>query len=47
MSIAYFNDIKAVMGFRSFLLRSFDAVKGEWNLVCMVYNIKKLHALTR
>ena len=42
-----FGIIKAVMGFRSFLLRGFDAVKGEWNLVCMAYNIKKLHALTR
>lgn len=42
-----FGIIKAVMGFRSFLLRGFHAVKGEWNLVCMAYNIKKLHALTR
>ena len=42
-----FGIIKAVMGFRSFLLRGFDAVKGEWNLVCMAYNIKKLHTLTR
>lgn len=42
-----FGIIKAVMGFRSFLLRGFEAVKGEWNLVCMAYNIKKLHALTR
>jgi len=42
-----FGIIKAVMGFRSFLLRGFEAVKGEWNLVCMAYNIKKLHTLTR
>lgn len=42
-----FGIIKAVMGFRSFLLRGFDAVKGEWNLVCMAYNIKRLHALAR
>jgi hypothetical protein len=27
-------------------LRGFDAVKGEWNLVCIAYNIKKLHTLT-
>lgn len=40
-----FGIIKAVMGFRSFLLRGFEAVKGEWNLVCMAYNIKRLHAL--
>lgn len=42
-----FGIIKAVMGFRSFLLRGFEAAKGEWNLVCMAYNIKKLHALAR
>jgi len=42
-----FGIIKAVMGFRSFLMRGFDAVKGEWNLVCMAYNIKRLHALAR
>lgn len=40
-----FGIIKAVMGFRSFLLRGFEAVKGEWNLVCMAYNIKRLHIL--
>ncbi len=38
-----FGIIKAVMGFRSFLLRGFEAVTGEWNLVCMAYNIKRLH----
>jgi len=42
-----FGIIKAVMGFRSFLLRGYEAVKGEWNLVCMAFNIKKLHALIR
>jgi transposase len=42
-----FGIIKAVMGFRSFLLRGFEAVQGEWNLVCMAWNIKRLHALTR
>jgi len=40
-----FGIIKAVMGFRSFLLRGFEAVKGEWNLVCLAYNIKRLHVL--
>jgi transposase len=42
-----FGIIKAVMGFRSFLLRGYEAVKGEWNLVCMAFNIKRLHILTR
>lgn len=42
-----FGIIKAVMGFRSFLLRGFESVQGEWNLVCMAFNIKRLHSLTR
>jgi transposase len=42
-----FGIIKAVMGFRNFLLRGFEAVQGEWNLICMAWNIKRLHALTK
>jgi hypothetical protein len=42
-----FGIIKAVMGFKSFMLRGFEAAQGEWNLVCMAYNIKKLHVLAR
>ncbi|MRS01699.1 IS1182 family transposase [bacterium] len=42
-----FGIIKAVMGFRSFMLRGFEAAQGEWDLVCMAYNIKKLHVLAR
>jgi hypothetical protein len=38
--------IKAVMGFRQFLLRSLESVNGEWNLVCIAYNLKRLHALS-
>jgi len=38
--------IKAVMGFRQFLLRGLDQIAGEWNLVCMAYNISRLHALS-
>ena len=38
-----FGIIKAVMGFRQFLLRGIDAVSAEWDLVCIAYNIKKLH----
>ena len=30
-----FGVIKQVMGFRRFHLRGFNAVRGEWNLVCM------------
>jgi transposase len=40
-----FGIIKAVMGFRQFLLRGFGAVSGEWNLVCIAWNIKRMHAL--
>lgn len=42
-----FGIIKAVMGFRSFQMRGNEATEGEWNLVCMAWNIKRLHALTR
>lgn len=38
--------IKAVMGFRQFLLRGLGSVSGEWNLVCIAYNLKRLHVLT-
>jgi len=41
-----FGIIKAAMGFRQFLLRGLELVAGEWDLVCMAYNIKRLHALT-
>jgi hypothetical protein len=40
-----FGIIKAVMGFRQFLLRGLDKVKGEWNLVTMAWNIKRMFAL--
>lgn len=42
-----FGVIKAVMGFRSFLLRGYEAAQGEWTLVCMAFNLKRLHTLTR
>jgi transposase len=42
-----FGIIKAVMGFRSFQMRGDEAAEGEWNLVCMAWNIKRLHVLTR
>jgi len=40
-----FGIIKAVMGFRGFMLRGKEAASGEWNLVCMAYNIKRMHTL--
>jgi transposase len=42
-----FGIIKAVMGFDRFMLRGFEAVQGEWNLVCMAWNIKRLHVLSQ
>jgi transposase len=40
-----FGIIKAVLGFRQFLLRGLRKVTGEWNLVCLAYNLKRLHRL--
>jgi len=40
-----FGVIKAVMGFRQFMLRGIDKVSGEWALVCLAYNCKRLHRL--
>jgi transposase len=40
-----FGIIKSVMGFRQFSLRGLDKVRGEWKLVTMAWNIKRLFAL--
>jgi transposase len=40
-----FGIIKSVMGFRQFLLRGFEGAKGEWNLVTMSWNIRRMFAL--
>jgi transposase len=40
-----FGIIKEVMGFRRFMLRGLASVKSEWSLVCMAFNIKRLHKL--
>jgi len=40
-----FGIIKEVMGFRRFMLRGLDAVQGEWALVCMAFNLKRLCVL--
>lgn len=42
-----FGIIKEIMGFRRFLLRGLTSVEGEWSLVCMGYNIKRLHKLVQ
>jgi len=40
-----FGIIKAAMGFRQFLLRGLRKVTGEWNLICLAYNVRRLHQL--
>ena len=40
-----FGIIKSVMGYRQCLLRGLENVRGEWNLVTMSWNIKRLFAL--
>ena len=42
-----FGIIKSVMRFRQFLLRGLEAVGGEWSLVTMAWNIKRMAALAR
>jgi hypothetical protein len=41
-----FGIIKSVTGFRQFLLRGLDCVRGEWSLVTTAWNIKGMHALS-
>jgi hypothetical protein len=40
-----FGIIKAVLGLRGFSLRGLDKVAGEWDLVALAYNCKRLHKL--
>ena len=40
-----FGIIKSALGFRQFLLRGLDNVRGEWNLVTMAWNMKRMFVL--
>jgi hypothetical protein len=40
-----FGIIKRVLGFSQFSLRGLQKVTLEWNLVCVAYNLKRLHKL--
>ncbi len=40
-----FGIIKSVLGFRQFSLRGLEKARGEWSLVTMAWNIKRLFAL--
>ena len=37
--------IKEVLGFRRFSVRGLDKARGEWDLVCLALNIKRLQPL--
>ncbi len=41
------GQIKQARGFRQFLLRGVEKVRGEWSLVCTTHNILKLYRLCR
>ena len=40
-----FGIIKRVMGWRQMSMRGLDKANGEWNLVTMAWNIKRMHVL--
>lgn len=40
-----FGLIKHVMKFRQFLLRGLSGARGEWSLVCLAWNLKRMNAL--
>jgi transposase len=39
-----FGQIKQAMGFRRFSMRGLEKARGEWGLVCMCHNVRRLHA---
>ena len=41
-----FGVIEAVLGFAGFSLRGLEKVEGEWTLVALAYNCKRLHKLS-
>lgn len=40
-----FGIIKSMMGFRQLLTRGLDNVQGEWTLVCLARNLKRMAVL--
>ena len=40
-----FGIIKSVLGFRQFMLRGLEKVRGEWKLVTIAWNLKRMFAL--
>jgi hypothetical protein len=39
-----FGWVKSVLGFRSFSLRGLRKVAGEWSLVCLALNLRRMAA---
>ncbi|MEO9961094.1 MAG: transposase, partial [Nisaea sp.] len=39
--------IKNILGFRQFSLRGLQAVQGEWDLVCLSLNLRRMSSLMR
>lgn len=37
--------IKEILGFRQFSLRGLKNVTGEWSLVCIAFNLKRIHSI--
>ncbi|WP_020096464.1 transposase, partial [Methylobacterium sp. 285MFTsu5.1] len=37
-----FGQIKQARGFRQFLMRGLDQVRGEWAMICTAHNLLKL-----
>jgi transposase len=42
-----FGWIKQILGFRRFSLRGIEKVSGEWDLVCLAVNLKRMNRLIR
>ena len=40
-----FGIIKSVLGFRQFSLRGLEKVRGEWSLVTLAWNLKRMYVL--
>jgi hypothetical protein len=40
-----FGQIKYARGFRQFLLRGVEKVRGEWSLICLTHNVLKYYGL--
>src|SRR6266403_1673731 len=40
-----FGQIKQARGFRQFLLRGLDKIRGEWALICTTHNLLKFHKI--